>query len=77
MAAVDGSWRVRGFFGYLRGIEAWGDISRVGFAPVAAVTSGDRERSECEVSEPAGQLLTRRSVPVTSYSPPSWAVTAS
>jgi cellulose synthase/poly-beta-1,6-N-acetylglucosamine synthase-like glycosyltransferase len=36
--------RVRGFFAYLRGNKAWGEISRVGFAPVAATTSGERDK---------------------------------
>lgn len=37
-------YRVRGFFAYLRGNKAWGEISRVGFTQVAAVASGEREK---------------------------------
>jgi cellulose synthase/poly-beta-1,6-N-acetylglucosamine synthase-like glycosyltransferase len=32
-------YRVRGFFAYLRGNKAWGEIRRVGFTPVAVSTS--------------------------------------
>jgi cellulose synthase/poly-beta-1,6-N-acetylglucosamine synthase-like glycosyltransferase len=37
-------YRVRGFFAYLRGNKAWGEISRVGFGPVGAATPGEREK---------------------------------
>ena len=32
-------YRIRGFFAYLRGDKAWGEIRRVGFAPAAMSTS--------------------------------------
>jgi cellulose synthase/poly-beta-1,6-N-acetylglucosamine synthase-like glycosyltransferase len=38
------SYRVRGFFSYLRGNKAWGEIRRVGFAPVTVSPSEARER---------------------------------
>jgi hypothetical protein len=31
-------YRVRGFFAYLRGNKAWGEMRRVGFTPVAVST---------------------------------------
>jgi cellulose synthase/poly-beta-1,6-N-acetylglucosamine synthase-like glycosyltransferase len=37
------SYRVRGFFAYLRGNQAWGEIRRVGFAQVAISTSDAQE----------------------------------
>jgi cellulose synthase/poly-beta-1,6-N-acetylglucosamine synthase-like glycosyltransferase len=36
-------YRVRGFFAYLRGNKAWGEISRVGFAPVAVASEEPEE----------------------------------
>jgi cellulose synthase/poly-beta-1,6-N-acetylglucosamine synthase-like glycosyltransferase len=36
------AYRVRGFFAYLRGNKAWGEIRRVGFADVAVPTSEAR-----------------------------------
>lgn len=36
-------YRVRGFFAYLRGNKAWGEISRVGFAPVAVASKEPEE----------------------------------
>ena len=38
------SYRVRGFFAYLRGNKAWGEIRRVGFADVAVSTSEARKK---------------------------------
>jgi cellulose synthase/poly-beta-1,6-N-acetylglucosamine synthase-like glycosyltransferase len=38
------SYRVRGFFSYLRGNKAWGEIRRVGFAPVAVSTAEPRNK---------------------------------
>jgi hypothetical protein len=37
-------YRVRGFFAYLRGNKAWGEIRRVGFAQVPVSTSEAREK---------------------------------
>jgi hypothetical protein len=37
------AYRVRGFFAYLRGNKAWGEIRRVGFAEVAVSTSDARK----------------------------------
>jgi hypothetical protein len=37
-------YRVRGFFAYLRGNKAWGEIRRIGFAEVAVSTPEARER---------------------------------
>jgi cellulose synthase/poly-beta-1,6-N-acetylglucosamine synthase-like glycosyltransferase len=37
-------YRVRGFFAYLRGNKAWGEIRRVGFAPAPTATAGEREK---------------------------------
>ena len=37
-------YRVRGFFAYLRGNKAWGEIRRVGFADVAVSTSEARKK---------------------------------
>jgi hypothetical protein len=41
------AYRVRGFFAYLRGDKAWGEIQRVGFAapPAAAPPARERERA--------------------------------
>ena len=38
------SYRVRGFFAYLRGNKAWGEIRRVGFSEVAISTTEARTR---------------------------------
>jgi cellulose synthase/poly-beta-1,6-N-acetylglucosamine synthase-like glycosyltransferase len=38
------AYRVRGFFAYLRGNKAWGEIRRVGFTPVTPVTAGKQEK---------------------------------
>ena len=37
-------YRVRGFFAYLRGNKAWGEIRRVGFAPDPAVGAENRKK---------------------------------
>jgi hypothetical protein len=34
-------YRVRGFFAYLRGDKAWGEIRRVGFAAAPALPQGN------------------------------------
>ena len=38
------SYRVRGFFAYLRGNKAWGEIRRVGFSEIATSTPEARTR---------------------------------
>jgi len=40
------SYRVRGFFAYLRGNKAWGEIRRVGFADVAVRTTKARKKEQ-------------------------------
>ena len=40
------SYRVRGFFSYLRGNKAWGEIRRVGFADVAVPTAEARKKEQ-------------------------------